>query len=106
MIADFIIYRMGWSDIWMPHAGFRGAWCWLTFSRRSRWVVGTWTGPEGDLLCVKKCKTNVEAERHLSPGGPTLTLAAIFAVGVYCGWLRTDPGGRVVWPWSRRRATP
>ena len=28
---------------------------------------GCWTGEQGDLLCVKKCSTNQEAEKFLSP---------------------------------------
>lgn len=28
---------------------------------------GYWTGEQGDLLCVKECKTNKEAEKYLSP---------------------------------------
>lgn len=29
--------------------------------------IGYWTGEDNDLLCVKKCKSNIEAEKHLSP---------------------------------------
>jgi len=28
---------------------------------------GYWTGEQKDLLCVKECKTNEEAEKYLSP---------------------------------------
>jgi len=36
-----------------------------------RWHAGVWTGPQRDLLCVKACETNEEAELCLSPGGWT-----------------------------------
>jgi len=36
-----------------------------------RWHAGVWTGPQQDLVCVKHCETNEEAERWLSPGGWT-----------------------------------
>ena len=33
----------------------------------SRYGFGYWTGKKCDLLCIKICKTNIEAERNLSP---------------------------------------
>jgi hypothetical protein len=41
------------------------------------WMVGVWTGEQGDLICVKRCETNAEAEKYLSPGAPTFTLACL-----------------------------
>ena len=35
------------------------------------WFAGVWTGPQRDLICVKKCDTNQEAEIWLSPEGDT-----------------------------------
>ena len=34
-----------------------------------RWFIGVWTGPDRDLLCLKKCETIAEAEIWLSPAG-------------------------------------
>jgi len=36
-----------------------------------RWVCGVWTGPQRDLVCLKHCETNEEANEWLSPGGWT-----------------------------------
>lgn len=36
---------------------------------------GYWTGEQGDLLCVKICKTNKEAERNLSPMRKNIVIA-------------------------------
>jgi len=33
----------------------------------NRWVAGTLTGRDGDLVCVKPCRTTKESERWLSP---------------------------------------
>lgn len=35
------------------------------------WFAGVWTGPQRDLICVKDCDTNEEAEIWLSPPGAT-----------------------------------
>jgi len=59
----------GWTDIWFP--------------ARKRWYVGVWTGPDNDLLCVKHCKTNAEAEQFLSPCGSTLAEACTRAVNTF-----------------------
>lgn len=44
------------------------------------WFAGTWTGPQHDLICVKTCRTNEEAEIWLSPEGKTPEEAARLAV--------------------------
>ena len=36
-----------------------------------RWVAGTMTGKDNDLVCVKKCNTREDGERYLSPQGNT-----------------------------------
>lgn len=45
-------------------------------------LVGRWTGANGDLLCVKACETNKEAERWLSPPGYTILDACLRSVAV------------------------
>lgn len=35
------------------------------------WFAGIWTGPQHDLICVKKCSTNEEGDIWLSPEGKT-----------------------------------
>jgi len=36
-----------------------------------RWHAGIWTGPDNDLICVRRCPTKDQAERFLSPGADT-----------------------------------
>lgn len=47
------------------------------------WFVGTWTGPQRDLICLKECKTNKEANKWLSPAGKTILSATLKAVWKY-----------------------
>lgn len=65
MLSELIMRRYGWDAIWCPEAADPPV------RRTSPWVgrclVGTWTGPDADLLCVKPCETSEEAERFLSP---------------------------------------
>ncbi len=82
MLTELIMHRMGWTDIWYAHPGsrgvFRDVWRWLRWD--GRWHVGVWTGPEADLLSVRYCDTNAEAERWLSPGGRTILTAVLGAL--------------------------
>jgi len=73
MIAEWIMDCMGWTDVWYAHPG-----PWRT---PKRWHAGIWTGPQLDLICVRRCDTNAEAERCLSPGASTI-LGAVLAA--YC----------------------
>jgi hypothetical protein len=45
-----------------------------------RWFAGVWTGPENDMLCLKICATNEEAEQWLSPAGYDLRDAIELAI--------------------------
>lgn len=63
MTLASVMYQWGFTDIWYAHPGPGN------FGWKERWHTGIWTGPEGDLLCVKHCETNKEAEEYLSPGG-------------------------------------
>lgn len=61
------------TDIWYAHPGPR-PYAWYQdreLAKRfgGRWFAGVFTGPQHDLICVKQCETNEEAERFLSPPG-------------------------------------
>lgn len=84
MIAELILAKYGW-EVWSSpipptdDVRLRGEWKpWDVF--RDGFLVGVWTGPDRDLLCVKECATAEEAERWLSPSGPTILLAALRSV--------------------------
>jgi len=65
-IGKFItnqLHKHNWCDIWYACPSPSG------IDTPDRWCVGVWTGPQNDLICVKHCKTNEEAEKWLSPGG-------------------------------------
>lgn len=62
----------GMCDLWYANPGGE-------YGRKSsggRWSAGVFTGPQHDLICVKKCDTNEEANRWLSPEGFTPEQAA------------------------------
>ncbi len=46
--------KYGWPDIWHPD--------------KDSWFVGVWH-TNFDLLCVRRCETEEEAEKWLSPEG-------------------------------------
>jgi hypothetical protein len=82
MVAEFVMSRCGWDAVWylaargdIPSPGRR----WWHFLRKGACLVGTWTGPDNDLLCVRKCDTRAEAEAFLSPPGRTILDAALRA---------------------------
>jgi hypothetical protein len=69
--AEF--HAAGFTDIWYAHPGPH---CYKDYQLGRlmdhfgpRWHAGIWTGPEHDLVCVRACSTNKEANRYLSPGG-------------------------------------
>lgn len=50
-------------------------------------LVGIWSGPHGDLLCVRDCETREDANRWLAPSGRTILHACMKSL-----WLRwIDP---------------
>ncbi len=64
----------GFMDIWYAHPGPLPSREYSKDTVRGqrfgpRWHAGIFTGPEHDLICVKHCATNEEAEKYLSPGG-------------------------------------
>lgn len=80
MLSEVIMHRMGWTHAWYAHPGPLS----LRWTRevlvRGRWMVGVWTGAHNDLLCVKQCTTDAEAETYLSPAAPTVLLACLAAL--------------------------
>lgn len=86
MLAELVMARCGWDAVWFlaargptPAPGER----WWHFMRKGACLVGTWTGPDGDLLCVRPCATVAEAEANLSPPGRSVLDATLRAL-----WLR------------------
>jgi hypothetical protein len=96
-----IMHVFGWTDCWYAHPGptldketlkawksiasdpeyrFVGALRLWWVGHKNRWMVGVWTGPDYDLICVRHCYTKEEAERWLSPGGTTPEIAALKSV--------------------------
>ena len=74
-IATKAMHDVGFTDLWYAHPG-------SALVRADRWHAGIWTGPQQDLICVKKCETNEEAEEWLSPGaaGPLAAIKAATAL--------------------------
>jgi hypothetical protein len=70
MLSELIMHKMGWTDIWYAHA---------EYLMKSRWFVGLWTGEQNDLICIKRCNTNQEAEKYLSPAASSIFLAVLFS---------------------------
>jgi len=56
------------TDIWYAHPGPLN---YRVEKYGPRWFAGIWTGPQRNLICVRECKTNEEAEECLSPAGWT-----------------------------------
>jgi hypothetical protein len=74
----------GFGDIWYAHPGLEN------FGRERfgpRFHAGVWTGPEFDLIAVKPCGDNEEANWWISPGGWTPEEATELALEL----LRTGP---------------
>ena len=71
MIVEKLMHHFNWTDVWYAHPG--------PFKYPDRFHVGVWAGVDLDLLCVKDCKTNEEAEEWLSPGANSIFMAAIKA---------------------------
>ena len=74
MIAEAIMRRFGWEAAWIPDAGGPAR-----IRTKSPVYVGTWTGPDADLLCVRRCATSEEAEANLSPEGRGILRAVLLS---------------------------
>jgi len=81
VLTEWLMERYGWDAVWFLGSNGlrRGP---LRFFGPGTCLVGTWTGPDLDLLCVKECDTPDEADACLSPEGWTITHAALRA------WLK------------------
>lgn len=93
MITEYIMHRFNWDAIW--YAGMQTFRKSLFNNRGGRFHLGKWSGPQFDLLCLKRCKTNKEAEVWVSPGGRTILLAAVLAILKYY-YLKNMERGRVL----------
>lgn len=70
-------HKAGFMDIWYAHPGPHAYDYYLELREKfgGRWHAGVFTGPQHDLICVKQCETNEEAERYLSPGAHSIAEA-------------------------------
>lgn len=85
--AEATMHARDWTAIWYAHPGP------LTPEEAGpRWHAGVWTGAEGDLLCVKRCETNEEAERYRSPGAGSI-VGAVEAAAQALAALDRVPDG-------------
>ena len=71
MLVEWLMHRMGWTDIWYAHPG--------PMKPHHDWYAGIWTGPQHDLICVRRCDNNEDAEFCLSPGADTILGAVLLA---------------------------
>ncbi len=85
MLAELIMAKYGWKTVRgtsignpdNPAPGNGGRHRLLNAFKVRGFLVGVWTGPDRDLICVKRCTTNEEAERYLSPPGRTILSAVL-----------------------------
>ena len=83
-VITSIMARYGWADMWYANPFQKGTVLTnnnigLGTNFGPRWACGVWTGPQNDLLCLKECDTNEEANEWLSPMGYTPKAAALKA---------------------------
>jgi hypothetical protein len=76
MISEIVMDFFGWETVWRPSACGPETPAAPYRLRRSvelgACLVGTMTGPDGDLLCVRPCPSREDAEKWLSPPGRTI----------------------------------
>lgn len=86
VIAQILMSHLGWSDAWFPNAQTREdpdplhRWWHNVIPPLGSCFVGVWTGPHGDMLCVRRCFTRKEARRWASPPGRTILHATLRAL--------------------------
>ncbi len=82
MLTELIMALYGWSDVWVTTIGdpddAPGSGHPVVDAFKVRgFYVGTWTGPDGDMLCVRRTLNDVAAQRYRSPPGRTLFGAVV-----------------------------
>lgn len=109
MLAEFLMAVFGWNEIWCVSIGNpenpppgRSRHDPLQFLKTPGFRVGVWTGPDGDMFCVRRCSSATVAESYRSPPGRTVLLAVAKAVVVR---LCTDLVRSLQESDSRRRDT-
>jgi hypothetical protein len=77
MLTELLVHVLQWDAVWYAHPGG----CLPRLGRHwgGRWHAGVWTGLDGDLICVRRCDTKGQAEKHLSPGSRTVLGAVLKA---------------------------
>jgi hypothetical protein len=76
-----IFAKYGWSDIYYanPFLPNDDPQC----DEPNRWHVGVRTGPGNNVICVKQCTTEEEANKYRSPAGNSINEALTKAIRLY-----------------------
>ena len=85
MLAEIIMDYYGWDGIVCfgvrhpdnPAPGREMHWLPWDVFRRGSFMVGVYTGKDGDLLCVQKCSDWESPEAYLSPAGRSILQATL-----------------------------
>lgn len=94
MLGKIIRHTFGW-EIWStvdrddPVQLERGWQPWQVL--QDGWLVGTWTGPRRDQLCVARCSSLEQAQACLAPAAPTVLLATLASLLVRASFERPSP---------------
>lgn len=106
MLGEIIRHTFGW-EIWStvdrddPEQLARGWEPWHLL--QDGWLVGTWTGPRRDHLCVARCSSVEQAQACLAPAAPTVLLATLASLLVRASFKRPSPALVELVPIVRRR---
>lgn len=112
VLAEIIMARFGWSAVWITGvldpddlpAGVTDYRPLEVFRGRGVYV-GVWTGPDHDMICVRCCETNADADRYRSPPGRTVLDATLRSLAVrLSNGLATHLQEVEVRKWLRRQA--
>ncbi len=88
----------GWDSIWEMSPLDASGPIAVREARAKPWVaVGVWTGPQKDLLCLKGCQSNPEADLWLSPNAETKEDALKLAVRQYRKLKKLMPKAALEW---------
>ena len=106
MLGEIIRHTFGW-EVWStidrddPVQVERGWEPWHAL--QDGWLVGTWTGPRRDQLCVARCSSVEQAQAWLAPAAPTVLLATLASLLVRARFERPSPALVELAPIVRRR---